>query len=68
MTRALPILATSKTAAKLLDMQERDFLSLVQAGALPQPRDISGHQRWDIEELRTIGRGETAFGMSGVSW
>jgi hypothetical protein len=44
------------------------FRALVKAGHLPQPRDIAGHERWDVEELRQIGRGDVASGMGGVEW
>lgn len=68
MSAPTPILASERTAAKLLDMKPVAFRALVKAGHLPQPRDIAGHERWDVEELRQIGRGDVASGMGGVEW
>ena len=68
MTAVAPILASERTAAKLLDMKPAAFRALVNEGHLPKPRDIAGHERWDVEELRQIGRGDIASGMSGVQW
>ena len=66
MTTVAPILAGERTAAKLLDLKPADFRALVNEGHLPKPREIAGYERWDVEELRQIGRGEIASGMSGV--
>jgi hypothetical protein len=49
-------------------MKPTAFRALVKAGHLPQPRTIAGHERWDVEELRQIGRGDVASGMVGVEW
>jgi len=68
MTKPAPILASAKTAARLLDMRESEFKALVDQRLLPQPREIAGLKRWDVEELRAIGRGDAAFGMTGVEW
>jgi hypothetical protein len=46
-----------KTAAALLDMKPAEFLSLVECGALPKPRDFHGHIRWRVAELDAIGDG-----------
>lgn len=50
-----PLFASDKTAARLLDMSRPQFLSLVQAGALPGPVK---HDRWDVAELQAIMRGD----------
>lgn len=68
MNAVAPILASERTAAKLLDMKPAEFLKLVQEGHLPKPRNIAGLERWDVDELRQIGRGEIAVGMIGVQW
>lgn len=59
--------ASEASAAKLLDMRQGDFRELVQAGHLPRPRRIGPHERWDVEELRRILRGE-AVGGGDMSW
>ena len=68
MNAVAPILASERTAAKLLDMKPAEFRELVKEGHLPKPRNIAGHERWDVDELRQIGRGEVATGMTGVQW
>lgn len=68
MTKVVLIFATEHTAAKLLDLKSVDFRDLVDQGHLPKPRDIAGHERWDVEELRQIGRGDIASGIGGVDW
>lgn len=68
MTKLAPIFASEATAARLLDMKPADFRRLVQDGALPGPRDIGGHARWDVAELRRIITGEAAEGLGDVQW
>lgn len=51
------ILASEKTAAALLDMKPAEFRSLVQAGALPPPKDFHGFQRWRVSDLKAIADG-----------
>lgn len=68
MSVPIPIFAGERKAAKLLDMKPAEFRALVNEGHLPQPRHIAGLERWDVEELRQIGRGDAAFGMGGVQW
>jgi len=63
-----PILATSKTAARLLDVSEAEFLALVNGGQLPKPVDLAGMKRWSVEDLRRIAHGEAADGMDEVDW
>ncbi len=57
-----PLFAGEKIAAALLDMRPGEFRALVEAGHLPRPRDLGGFERWDVEELRRIARGDAAFG------
>lgn len=56
-TRLTPIWASERTAASLLDMKPAEFLSLVQCGALPKPKDLHGYTRWRVAELEAIGSG-----------
>lgn len=63
MAKHMPILASSKTAAQLLDLKEGEFLKLVAAGLLPQARDIGGgNLRWSVDDLKRIHDGEAAMG------
>lgn len=63
MAAALPILATEKTAAQLLDMKPAEFRRLVEQGALPKARRF---ERWDVEELRSVISGRAAHGADGL--
>lgn len=66
-SRLLPIYASEKTAAELLDMKPAEFLRLVDGGHLPRGREIApGVIRWEADELRAIGRGVLIDG--GVEW
>ncbi|WP_353142641.1 hypothetical protein [Paracoccus sp. (in: a-proteobacteria)] len=49
-----PLFVSERTAAKLLDMKPSEFMSLVNAGALPR---AVRHNRWDVAELQAIMRG-----------
>lgn len=63
MAKHTPILASSRTAAQLLDLKESEFLRLVAAGLLPQARDIGGgNLRWSVDDLRRISSGDAAMG------
>jgi len=65
--KALPIWASEKTAAQLLDMKPCEFRSLVNDGHLPRGREIApGLIRWDADQLRLIGRGDAIDG--GIDW
>lgn len=63
-----PLFASEVNAALLMDMKAQEFRQLVEAGHLPRPRNIAGHERWDVEELQQIARGEAAIGMETVKW
>ena len=59
MPSAMPLFASERRAAQLLDMTPGQFRELVDAGALPPPCALAGTvRRWDVEELRAIMRGE----------
>jgi hypothetical protein len=66
--RVAPLFANELNAARLFDMSAAQFLELVEAGHLPRPKNIAGYQRWDVEELQHIARGEAALGMEAVEW
>lgn len=55
MAQITPIFASVNTAAKLLDMKPGEFRRLVEQGALPGP---VRHERWDVEQIRAIMRGD----------
>ena len=58
MGRIAPLFANEATAARLLDMRPAEFRSLVNAGSLPGP---VRHERWDIEQIQRIMRGEAVI-------
>lgn len=60
MTQLSPILASERSAAKLLDMKPTQFRALVACGALPAPVRIGSHERWDVEQIRNILSGKAA--------
>ena len=66
MAHLTPILAGETKAAQLLDMKPADFAALVEAGHLPKPCKIGDFDRWDVDELRRIARGEAVGG--GMEW
>ena len=63
----IPLFATDRTAAKLLDMKPKQFRDLVAAGILPPPINIGKHERWDMEALTRALRGDLET-MDGVKW
>lgn len=60
MTAVTPILASERTAAKLLDMKPGEFRALVNCGALPAPKQIGDFKRWDVDQIREILTGKAA--------
>ncbi len=65
---ATPLFAGDKKAAALLDLKPAEFRGLVDDGVLPKPTNIGGYERWDIEQLQTIARGDAADGMADLDW
>jgi predicted DNA-binding transcriptional regulator AlpA len=64
-----PIFATAATAAQMLDMKLSDFNDLVQAGHLPRPCRIGHLERFDMEELARIMRGDLIGGLDAdMKW
>lgn len=66
MTNIVPIFASDRNAAKLLDLKQAVFCALVDGGHLPKPIDIGGYKRWDVEQLRRISSGEVIDG--DIQW
>ena len=58
MTAPLAVKAT--TAAAMLDLPPAEFRRLVERGALPPPVRIGTHERWRVEQLNAIIRGDAA--------
>ncbi|MCF7700517.1 hypothetical protein [Loktanella sp. M215] len=63
MGMAKPLFASERTAALLLDMKPIEFRRLVDDGALPGPCRLN---RWDVQELEAIMRGDAARHMEGL--
>lgn len=68
MTVKAPILASERSAAKLLDMKPAQFRLLVDEGVLPKPCKIGDFERWDVEQLRAIAIGDLANGAGLIEW
>jgi hypothetical protein len=62
-----PMFARDRTAAALIDMKPAEFNKLVAAGYLPKPRLIGTVERFDMDELRRIIRGD-AIGGGAMEW
>lgn len=61
------LFAGDKKAAALLDMKPAEFRGLVEDGVLPKPTKIGGFERWDVEQLQSIARGDAAEG-GPIQW
>jgi predicted DNA-binding transcriptional regulator AlpA len=68
MAELFPIAVGEKSAAKMFDMDVRQFRDLVRKGVLPRPRQIGSFDRWDAEELRAVVRGQMVHGYEDVKW
>lgn len=68
MNAVAPILASERTAAKLLDMKPAEFRALVDEGVLPGPKRVGEFDRWEVEHLKLVACGNAIEGMGGVSW
>jgi hypothetical protein len=64
--RPVPLMVGEKTAAELFDMKTADFLKGVDAGYFPLPKEIGGHRRWAMEDLRSIAEGRKARPDGGL--
>lgn len=58
MARPTEIAVTSRTAAKLFEIKEPEFLRLVDEGVLPRARMVGGFRRWSRAELEKVVSGE----------
>ncbi len=61
-----PIFASEASAARLLDMKPAEFRAQVQAGNLPRPVLIGPIERFDVDELCRVVRGDPVGG--GMEW
>lgn len=61
------LFAGDKKAAALLDMKPAEFRGLVEDGVLPKPVNIGGFERWDVEQLQSIARGDAVEG-GPIQW
>ena len=52
----------------MLDLHPAEFRGLVEDGVLPKATKIGGYERWDVEQLQAIARGDAADGMEVVIW
>ena len=67
MKHAPLLLASERTAAQILDLPTKQFRDLVDAGALPKPKQIApGVERWYVPDLDAIAKGEAAGGE--IEW
>ena len=57
----------ARKAAALLDMKAAEFRGLVEDGVLPKPTNIGGFERWDVEQLQSIARGDETKG-GPIEW
>jgi hypothetical protein len=48
-------------------MKPFEFRGLVNDGVLPKPTKIGVFERWDVEQLKTIARGDAAEG-GPIQW
>ena len=55
-----PLAVRAQTAAAMLDMPHGEFMRLVERGALPPPVRIGQHDRWNVDQLTAIIRGDAA--------
>jgi predicted DNA-binding transcriptional regulator AlpA len=58
--RHSPLAVRAQTAAAMLDMPHGEFMRLVERGALPPPVRIGQHDRWNVDQLTAIIRGDAA--------
>lgn len=46
------------TAARMLELTTSEFRAMRDAGTLPPPRSLCGIERYDVDEIRRVIRGE----------
>lgn len=57
---------TDRRAAAMLDMSRDKFRDLVALGALPQPCRLGPEERWPVETLQRLLRGDLARPDEGI--
>lgn len=67
MSRTAPLFVDEKRAAELFCIKPQQFRGLVEAGHLPGALKRGGVERWDVEELTRIWRGDAIEG-GGFEW
>lgn len=55
-----PIAVSERSAAAMLDMKPRDFRRMVDHGALPPPVRIGTLERWPVDQIEAILKGDAA--------
>jgi hypothetical protein len=58
MANVTPLFVDLRNAAKLLCVKPGEFQELVEGGHLPRARHVGSFERWDVQELQQIIRGE----------
>ncbi|QOL80457.1 helix-turn-helix transcriptional regulator [Pseudooceanicola spongiae] len=61
-----PLFVDDRTAAKLFCLSRAEFLDLIRQGHLPAPTKLGTYDRWDVEELLRIAKGERARPDEGL--
>lgn len=56
-----PLAVRDTKAAAMLDMSATEFRRLVERGALPPPTRIGGLERWRVDQIDAILRGDAAL-------
>jgi predicted DNA-binding transcriptional regulator AlpA len=56
-----PIAVREAKAAEMLDMPASEFRRLVAAGSLPKPCVIGDHERWRVDQIEAILKGDAAL-------
>lgn len=62
------IAVSERRAAQMLDLPVSRFREYVREGILPRPKPLGKDERWDVEELRRIVRGEPMDDLDAVKW
>jgi hypothetical protein len=67
MAKIEPLFVSETTAARMLELKVSEFRALRAAGTLPPPRALCGIERYDVDELRRVIRGEDVGG-GAMEW
>jgi len=55
-----PLFAKAETAAKLFELETKEFLGLVELGVLPPAQRLGKYERWHMPTLEDIACGNAA--------